>query len=200
MKEEAGPFRKATAANSRVEILITGIGRINSERALRKRLSFLPPGVVFSCGFAGGLDPDLPVGEVLFETGDSALREHLLAAGARAARFHCADRIAVTVAEKRELRQRTDADAVEMESLMIHAVCREQQIPCATVRAISDTAAMDLPLDFNKLAKPDLNLDYGKLALAILKSPGRIPGLLALQRNSGQAATALSQTLIQVLG
>ena len=200
MKEEAGPFRQAAVANRKIEILITGMGRNNSERSLRNKLSVIQPAAVFTCGFAGGLDPQLPVGKVLFETGDSALRDRLLAAGAQPARFYSADRIATTASEKRELRERTGADVVEMESQFIHAICREQSIPCATVRAISDSASMDLPLDFNQLTKPDLSLDYGKLALAILRSPGRIRGLLELQHNSSLAAAALSEVLVKATG
>jgi hypothetical protein len=100
------------------------------------------------------------------------------------AKFFCADRIATTVAEKKKLRHETGADAVEMESAAIHAVCRERNIPCATIRVISDTASEDLPLDFNALAKPDKNLDYGKLFLAIAKSPGKIGALMQLQKKT----------------
>jgi hypothetical protein len=86
-----------------------------------------------------------------------------------------------------------------MESEVIHAVCRERGIPCATVRVISDTAGEDLPLDFNRLSKPDMNLDYGKLAWAIARSPGKIGALLKLQKQTRFAAERLADTLSRFL-
>ncbi|HTA95462.1 MAG TPA: hypothetical protein VK769_04990, partial [Verrucomicrobiae bacterium] len=151
-----------------------------------------------TCGFAGGLNPDLKLGEVIFELPDSEIRNSLLASGAKPAKFFCADRIATTVAEKQKLRAETGADAVEMESAAIHAVCRERDIPCATVRVISDTASEDLPLDFNALSKPDKNLDFGKLFLAIAKSPGKIPALMQLQKKTKFAAEKLAEVLARI--
>jgi adenosylhomocysteine nucleosidase len=178
--------------------------------------------LVLTCGFAGGLNPDLKLGDVVFEftsrrdefhesqikneVGDligdswnSSLRETLLAAGAKPAKFFCADRIATTIAEKKQLRDETGADAVEMESAAIHAVCAERGIPCATVRVISDTASEDLPLDFNTLARPDKSLDFGKLAWAIAKSPGKIGALMELQRKTKFAAEQLAVVLEKII-
>lgn len=200
LKEEAGAFRKLASGRKDVSILITGIGRKNAEKTVGEVLSGGSPQLVLTCGFAGALDPALRAGDVVFSTDDPALLEKLLAAGATSAKFFCASRIATTAAEKRELCRSTGADAVEMESEAIHAVCRERGIPCATVRVISDTANEDLPLDFNQLSKPDMNLNYGKLMLAIAKSPGKIPALLRLRKNTTFAAKQLADMLAKVIG
>ncbi len=245
LKEEAVLFRKIAADKPDVAIIVTGVGRKNAEKSLREFLAahsggasvpasrfqdtpasqarlastLAPPDYVLSCGFAGGLNPDLKPGDVIFETSiprssrrESAqiengeksepthvgCYEQLLAAGAKPAKFFCADRIATTVAEKKKLRGETGADAVEMESWAIYTVCRERGIPYATVRVISDTANEDLPLDFNQLAKSDMNLHYGKLALAILKSPGKIGALLKFQKQTRFAAERLAEVLSKI--
>ena len=199
LKEEAVPFRKIAAGKSGVAIVIVGIGRVNAEKSIREFLAVNSPAQVFTCGFAGGLNPELKLGDVRFETADASLGSRLIAASAKPATFFCADRIATTVAEKKQLRSETGADMVEMESAAIHAVCRERGIPCATVRVISDTAAEDLPLDFNALSKPDKSLDFGKLFLAIAKSPGKIGALMALQKKTSFAAQQLAAVLARVV-
>ena len=97
LKEEAAPFRKmaagTAAAAPAASILITGIGRRNAEKSVREFLaghsggasvpasrsqdapasqarlvsSLAPPILVLTCGFAGGLNPDLKPGDVVFE-------------------------------------------------------------------------------------------------------------------------------------
>jgi purine-nucleoside phosphorylase len=199
LKEEAAPFRKITAGKSGISILLTGIGRQNAEKSVREFLAAKSPKLVLTCGFAGGLNPDLKLGDVIFEIPQpSTFNLQLSTCGAKPAKFSCADRIAITVAEKKKLRDETGADAVEMESAAIHEICREQKIPCATVRVISDTANEDLPLDFNALSKPDKNLDFGKLFLAIAKSPGKIPALMQLQKKTKFTAEKLAEVLAKI--
>jgi hypothetical protein len=228
LKEEAAPFHKIAAAHPGVITLIVGIGRGNAEKSARKFLgdgasilasrpenhlpgqarlagTLAPPKMVFTCGFAGGLNPDLKLGEVVFEIKNPSEPPYvgcygrLVNAGARPMKFFCADRIATTVAEKQALREQTGADVVEMESAAIHAVCAEKNIPCVTVRVISDTADEDLPLDFNALARPDRSIDFGKLAWAIAKSPGKLGALMALQKKTGFAAQKLAEVLAKIL-
>jgi nucleoside phosphorylase len=183
-----------------LEILLTGIGRRNAEKAIRKALTEQSPHLVLTCGFAGGLNSELPTGSVIFSADeDFSLSAALLAAGARPARFHCAERVATTAQEKRTLWQSTGADAIEMESGVIRAICRAHHIPSATVRVISDAADEDLPLDFNRLMDAGQNLSYGKLTAALLKSPGKVSALLQLQKQTQGAAEQLAQVLAKVL-
>ena len=201
LKEEAAPFHKIAAHRPGVFTVIVGIGRQNAEKSVRGFLASCSPELVLTCGFAGGLNPELKLGDVVFElsTLNPQLSTRLLAAGAQPAKIFCADRIATTVAEKKALRAETGADAVEMESAAVHAVCAERGIPCATVRVISDTAHEDLPLDFNALAKADKSIDFGKLLLAIAKSPRKIGALMALQKKTQFAAERLAAVLEKLI-
>lgn len=183
-----------------MELLITGMGRENAERAVHAALKRERPQLVLTCGFAGGLNPYLKSGTVVFsEDEDAGLSPILLNAGACPVKFHCADRVAVTVTDKRRLWTETGADAVEMESGIIRAICRAHEIPSATVRAISDAADENLPVDFNALMTPDARISYGRLLRSLLVSPGRISGLIRLQRHCQTAARHLAAVLHRVI-
>lgn len=202
VKEEADAFRRLAIDRPGIRILVTGMGAANAQQAVRRALDESLPGLVLTCGFAGGLNPALESGTVVFlAEGNPGLAAALESTGARPARFHCASRVAVTAAEKRALRETAGADAVEMESGAITEVCAERRVPCATVRVILDTAAEDLPLDFNALMTADMRLNPAKLALAIImKSPGKIGALRQLQRQSAAAAGRLAESLQRVVG
>ena len=183
-----------------LRVLTTGMGVRRARQAFEASCHPAWPGLVLTCGFAGGLDSRLPLGAVLVDADAGfALIAGLKNAGALSGSFHCAERVAVTVAEKAALRQATGADAVEMESSVIRACCRERGIPSATVRVISDTAQEDLPLDFNALMTPDHRMDFLKLAWRLARSPGKIPELMRFQKRVSFAADELAATLASAL-
>jgi adenosylhomocysteine nucleosidase len=200
LPDEAKFFTPQQCAPQAVAVLVTGVGARNAQRAVQSALGRRRPNLVLTCGFAGGLRPGLSLGSIVYCTDHAPdLAEPLRKLGAVAARFHCAPRIATSAEEKAALWAKTAADAVEMESGVIDQLCSEQQIPCATVRVISDTAEQDLPLDFNALMTEQLELDYGKLARAIACAPQRIPALIQLRRQTRQAALRLGQTLHELI-
>ena len=202
LPEEAGPFQKRCGD---IPVFFTGIGKVNAEKVAREYLKDHAPAFLLTCGFAGGLDPQLNIGDVVFETAngsggkDNPMHAQLVAAGAKPAKIFCADRIAGTVAEKKKLREETGADAAEMESGAVQSVCRERGIPCVTVRVISDTATEDLPLDFNEFLTPDKKLDMSKLMLSVAKKPWKMGALMDLQKKTKLAAERLGEVLVKLV-
>jgi adenosylhomocysteine nucleosidase len=184
-----------------LRIAVTGIGRQRARAVALRTLVAEAPALVLTCGFAGGLNPSLPRGAVVCATDEAfPLEGALSAAGAVHGRFFCADRILVTVAEKAALWQQTGADAVEMESEAIRAICLERRIPSATVRVISDAAGEELPLDFNRLSTPDFRWRYARLAAEMVRCPGKVFELIRFRAALGQAAGRLAEVLAAALG
>jgi adenosylhomocysteine nucleosidase len=202
MENEARPFRMRARQRPDLALLVHGVGIRNAENTFRRWLDSHPrPELVFSCGFAGGLDPRWGVGDVLYDANKLfPWIDRLQAAGAHPAQFHQATQILVTAAEKKACREATGCDAVEMESQILRGICAVQNIPSATVRVISDIAIEDMPLDFNRFMTPQQTLSYGRVLACLATHPGILPGLLRLNRQTHFAAKQLAATLAQVLG
>jgi len=199
LESEAKPFRKLIRDRADVHVLVTGMAQCNTERAIDAALKSFCPSRVFTCGVAGALNPELRVGDVLFVTNDERMAAHLRSAGAKSGIITCENRIVITREQKAALRERTKADAVEMESAFIQRACGSQKTPCATVRAISDSANEDLPMDFNLVWNDRQEISPIKLTFAILKAPQKIPALIRLGKNSALAAEKLAQVLIKII-
>ncbi|MBV8842767.1 MAG: hypothetical protein JO307_08150 [Bryobacterales bacterium] len=135
---------------------------------------------ILNIGFCGALDPALKVGDLIYSPG------HLTTS----------DRVAVTADEKRRLYEITGASAVEMECEIVHAKAREWGVPFHCVKAVSDTAFDDLPLDFNALRDSAGRFSRARIALAAVQAPLRtVPGLLRLDRNCRIAAEKIGEFL-----
>lgn len=167
---------------------------------MKEALAIHRPTRLITAGFAGGLNPELKVGTVVFEEDTEAgFGARLCKAGALPARFHCADRVAATAAEKQALWKSTGADVVEMESSAIRAICREQKIPAATIRVISDASDEDLPLDFNELMTDAYRINFMKLIGKLITHPHKIPKLMRFQKRISFASEKLGHAIRQSL-
>jgi nucleoside phosphorylase len=205
VREEMRPFARRVGGRGGLRLLLTGMGAANARLTLEQAFASATamPDWVISSGFAGGLNPTLKRGRVVFEMGDglpatgagSTLKARLLDAGAVAGRFLQSDRVAVVAEEKQVLHRSSGADAVEMESGAIREVCAARGIPCAVVRVISDAADETLPLDFNALMTSDQRMDFVRLAGQLLRRPRLVPNLIRFQRRLGEAAEQLATVL-----
>lgn len=167
--------------------------------------------ICISSGFAGALRPEHRIGDVLAareilsdesrENGHSSkvlCTERLLqiarSSGAKVVeRFYSSPSTVQTAAEKKSLSE--VADAVEMESLKVLEEALLWTREVVVIRAISDTAEEDLPLDFDTIVTDDGQLSVARLAGAIIRKPTSIPGLIRLGRRSAEAAKQLADFL-----
>lgn len=194
--EEARPFERLMRGNPAVRIVVSGMGRCNAQAMIDAELKRTQPRLVLTCGYTGALNPELVLGQIVFDadaTFPNASQLELL--GGRPVRFVHAERIVVKAEDKARLRGESGADAVDMESKFIRDACRGMGIPSATVRVVSDTATQDMPLDFNALLTPDLKMNYVRLGAAILRSPKCVPALMKFGKETRAAADALAKYL-----
>jgi len=183
-------FSREIVSNNRRWLLIAnGPGPTLVDHALQ-----IKPSVdrVVSIGFCGALDPALRIGDIVVsgevpeELGASFVQGDVLSL----------DRVAITAAEKGELRASTQAAVVEMESAAVARKAREWEMPFGCVRVVSDVADENLPLDFNRYRDADGRFSRTRIALAAMSHPFTVlPGLIRLDRNCRLAAERLGEFL-----
>ena len=69
------------------------------------------------------------------------------------------------------------ADAVEMESFQILREARRSGIPAVAIRAISDGAGQDMPLDMNEIFTDDGQVSIPRVMAQVALHPSALPGL-----------------------
>jgi adenosylhomocysteine nucleosidase len=196
---------KANVGQDEVTVLLTGMGAENAAKAM----SSIPVDLhdlCISTGLAGSLDAALnPCDVVVARASETLAQDCRTASDARLVDLAVAsgatpiqvsltsERIVATAEEKGELIRR--GSIVEMESTHILAAATRQLVPCVAVRAISDAADEDLPVDFARILDSHGHLKVGGLLKEIGLSPYRIPLLLQFGRQSRAAAKSLADFL-----
>lgn len=132
-----------------VRVVISGIGKVKAKKCIDKLLEKSRPHCVVNSGFAGGLNPKLQVGTVVYKTTEKDT-SFFDKSGAVAAKFFCSEEVVTSVEKKSALYFKTGADVVDMESEIIFEACYEKKIPCYIIRVISDDFNDAMPVDFNK--------------------------------------------------
>ena len=179
-----------------LSLLHTGMGKLNAQKALANYLLSKRPKMILSSGFAGGLNPSLTVGSLLYESDSNhPLSSSLKSLDIKAGKFHSAEKVATTAGEKTKLWKATQCDAVEMESLAIKNIADSEGIPFLTLRVISDAANETLPLDFNQLMTTQMRISLVKLAWQVTKKPQLVPQLIRFNQGIRYAAKQLATSL-----
>jgi adenosylhomocysteine nucleosidase len=168
-------------------LVANGPGPRCVEDALRQKMDV---NGIINTGFCGALDPSLRIGDIVV-WGDVPCASEF----ARG-EISSSDRVVVTAEEKRRLREKTGAIAAEMEAGAVKKIAAAWQVPFYCVRAVSDVASEDMPLDFNLYRDGAGRFSLRRIAMAAMSRPfTRIPALKRLEANCNVASESLGAFL-----
>jgi adenosylhomocysteine nucleosidase len=193
-----------------VNVLLTGVGGKSAWLETTKIAWDGDVDVCISSGLAGALRREYQLGDILaakevhaarwkrLVTSDEKLLQLAEEHGAKAVgSFYSADRVIGLASEKRELGG--VADAVEMESGEVLYEASGFGAKVIAIRAISDAAEEDLPLDFNRVMTPAGEVSIPKVLSEVARHPMSVPALVRFGKQSREAATKLGAFLDRYL-
>jgi adenosylhomocysteine nucleosidase len=196
---------RANIGSNEVTVLLTRMGGQHASNAMRT-ISLETTDLCIATGLAGALDPSLKPGNIVAgrrcETLSGALKTSSdsdllnLAVSANAGvvdAFLTSETVLITAAEKQSLS--SSGSVVEMESAHILAAASERRVPVVAVRAISDAADEDLPVDFRQIVDSRGHVRLAPLLKELALHPHRLPLLVQFGRQSRAAALSLADFL-----
>jgi adenosylhomocysteine nucleosidase len=191
-------------------ILVSGIG---PERAARAARTLLDGGcrALLAWGMAGGLDTTLSAGALLVPRAvlgeatvsfavepalHDALYKALACCGPVTEPIVSTAMAVRTRAAKTELAARSGAVAVDMETVAVAAAAARAGVPFAVVRAVVDTADLELPQVALRALSPEGRLQFAACAAALVRDPGALASLWLLARYQRRALRNLRRAAL----
>ena len=165
--------------------------------------------LVISAGVCGGLDPRLGPGDlvvparVMGPTGEPqpVAASHHQRAAACAPTTVCTGPLITTrdvvgtPEAKASLHARSGAVAADMESAVIVARATASDCPALVIRAVSDSAGENLPLELVRLVTPRGSLRLSRAFVLAVTRPALLPRALTLRHRTDQALRAVAGVL-----
>ena len=198
-------FRGGRYGDIRIAVVECGIGFARTRRATKALSEAHTPPWIIASGFSGALMPEMKVGDIV--VADSVVDTHgqqldvdlKMSAdpdkGLYVGRIITADELVRTVKQKQELAEQFGATAVDLESLAVAQVCKEEKRRFLAVRTISDDMSADLPREVLSLVGATGSIRFGAALGAIWKRPGSVKEMWQMR----EAAHTASQRLATFL-
>ncbi|MDX1962325.1 MAG: hypothetical protein SFX18_04185 [Pirellulales bacterium] len=195
-----------------IAIAYAGAGKQAATVATQALIAGHHPRWVISAGFAGALQPELAVGDLLLPTGVQNAQGEKLAIDVQGrppppgeAKIHhgwlyTADRVVTTAASKLALGQSSEALAVDLETFAVAQLCVREKLRFLAVRIISDHAGEDLPPDVAGLMRPQSTARLlGRVLGGIFRRPQIVPELWRLREQALLATDRLADFLCRLM-
>jgi nucleoside phosphorylase len=188
-----------------IEVLHTGVGEKICRQRIGKFLENRQFDFLISAGFAGSLNHELQVDDLLIAKNFSTVDLKDPQSSVSNVSIHTADLLTVPALidsgeERERIARESGASAVDMETEFIAHVCTDHGIPLLSLRVITDTPTQPFP------APPSVLFDIQQqrthvavLARFFLAHPGRMPGLVQFARRIARARKTLSNALVRIV-
>jgi adenosylhomocysteine nucleosidase len=203
---------RSNTGSQEITALVTGMGTQSAAKAMDLMMRLADQNqhfdICISSGLAGALEESLSPGDIIAPqllisenshadlqseqlNVDPELHRQALDGGAKAADcLLTVDRVLVKQSHKRACSSR--AQSVDMESFEIVKEACAWGARSVVVRAISDSAREDLPIDFNLTLSKNHQVSLTKVILQLAKNPFVLPSLVRFARQSRKAARLLA--------
>ncbi len=189
-----------------IEVLHTGVGEKVCRQRLAKFLQDQQFDLLISGGFAGALNDQLQVGDLLLAKNFSTIALNNRRKSFSSLPIHEVDLLTVSAlidsSEKRlEIARASGAAAVDMETEFIARACADHGIPLLSLRVISDTLDEPFPAPTKVLFDIEQQRTrFLTLATFFLAHPNRIPRLVQFARRIARVRKILTGALVAVIG
>ncbi len=187
-----------------IQVLHTGVG----ERVCRERVGkFLEDqqfDLLISSGFAGALNDQLQIGDLLlaknFSTVDLNEKQSFSTFPIHTADLLTASALIESSEERNNVARASGAAAVDMETEFIARACAARGVPLLSLRVITDTPREPFPAPSTILFDIDQQRTHMlKLAMYFLAHPNRIPRLTRFAKRIAQTRKTLANALVAVV-
>ena len=196
---------QGTIGDRTIEVLHTGVGEKICRERIGKFLVNQQFDFLISAGFAGALNNELQINDLLVAKNFSTVDLKDVQSSLSNVSIHAANMLTVpglidSNEEREKIARASEAAAVDMETEFIARACAVRAIPLLALRVITDTPTQAFP------APPNILFDIERqrtrvlrFAMFFLKRPNRASSLIQFARRIARARTALANALIDLV-
>lgn len=185
--------------NMELVLVCGGIGAAAARRAAEAVIVLYAPSVVYSAGYAGALDPQLKVGELIraarvVNAGDGSSIQ--IAGGDGVLVSYPA---VATPAQKAKLRESYQAQAVDMEAAAVARAAEARSVGFSALKVISDEFDFEFP-PTDRFVDSEGRFHEMRFAWFAAVRPWLWLPVMRLARNSGRASRVLCEEIAKLAG
>ena len=220
-RKSGAPLYERSGKSAEIRLVVSGVGAMRAKKGLDRLLEGFDPERIVSFGFAGGIDPYLKPGDIVWSvrsfqwddrtgalTDERTLRpppDVVKTGTPQYTRYFEGAVISVdSLTPKERIREKTDAylfpAIVDMETHALAAALENTGIPLISLRAVSDELGLEVGHPVGRWMDEELTVRPSRVFWDLLLHPSSIGVLLKLGRRARLASRSLAEALFLFVG